>query len=341
VIAEHGIGGNGEGNFLRPLGVSLFIDREEENIVPRLAIVLIAGDFCSTRRIIRVGRTLMAQLPVLLGLMCTPSIWAQPAQTPAVTEKRLTFDAASIRVVPAEGKGRKDEAYPGRIRHTNISLSTLLREAYGMNSFQVVAPSWLGQVILDIEATMPQDRTKEQINEMMRNLLQDRFKLATHRETRELPIYSLVVAKGGPKMKESVDTGTPDVAGEPAQPGRREIGKDGFPTIKLDRPALVLMLGGGSLGTRLIAKEQTMSQLAERLAVPLGRMVRDATGLTAKYDFTVSFATEGVASRPDDVGDAPNVRTALEEQLGLKLESGKGPVEMIVVDHIEKTPTEN
>ena len=93
--------------------------------------------------------------------------------------------------------------------------------------------------------------------------------------------------------------------------------------------------------SRVIVKEQTMSQFAARLGWPLGRIVRDATGLTAEYDFTLNFANEGRCGLQPEFEHRPDVRVALQEQLGLKLESGKGPVEVIVVDHVEKNPTEN
>jgi uncharacterized protein (TIGR03435 family) len=180
-------------------------------------------------------------------------------------------------------------------------------------------------------------------------------------------MYSLVVAKGGPKMKESVEVPVVKDDGElpppPPLPMQPKIGPDGFPILP--------MLGGGRGGlfmimmngrARMIGQLQTMQDLATRLTNMLSRTVTDGTALKAKYDFTITFSPEGMSGPmgpmppppPPPSGGGGNAAIGLSEaeplldifgavqaQLGLKLEPKKGPVELIVIDHIEKTPTEN
>jgi uncharacterized protein (TIGR03435 family) len=213
---------------------------------------------------------------------------------------------------------------------------------------------------------------------MLQNLLAERFKLTMHRETKDLPMYALIVAKNGPKMKESGDA--PPVkesdadAPPPPLPMQPKIGPDGFPVLPPPpggRGGMFMMMMPGR--ARLSGEHQTIQDLATRLTSQLGRPVTDVTGLKGKYDITLTFSTEGlngpmgpmgpgptmVAVAPPGGGPPggggggaagvfvpegeapPDIFAALQQQLGLKLESRKGPVELIMVDHVEKTPTEN
>src|ERR1700722_10609921 len=136
-------------------------------------------------------------------------------------DKPLTFDVASVKPAtpptpdgrgmimmagPSGGPGTKD---PGRIHYPFMSLKNILMSAYDVKNFQIVGPAWLDTERFDITATMPPDTTKEQFRAMLQNLLADRFKMTVHRETKELPMYSLVVAKVGPKMLESAAVPAP------------------------------------------------------------------------------------------------------------------------------------
>jgi uncharacterized protein (TIGR03435 family) len=305
---------------------------------------------------------------LLVSICCTVAGQTQ--------DKSLAFDAASVKPAippapnargmvmfrgPSGGPGTKD---PGRINYPNMSLKNLLMNAYDVKNYQIAGPGWLDTERFDINATMPPDTTKEQFRVMLQNLLVERFKLAVHRETKELPMYALMVAKGGPKMKESepVAATNDDDAAPPAPlPSQPKIGPDGFPVLPLPaggRGGLFMMMMPGR--ARFMAQRQTTLDLANRLTAQLNRPVTDATALTAKYDFTLTFSTEGLsgpmgpmpAAPPpggrggDSVfvpdGDAPpTLFAALQAQLGLKLDPRKGDVEIIVIDHMEKTPTEN
>jgi uncharacterized protein (TIGR03435 family) len=265
---------------------------------------------------------------------------------------------------PSGGPGSKD---PGRVRYPFTTIRNLMTIAYDVKDFQISGPGTIDSERFEVTATMPPETTKQQFAVMMQHLLEERFGLKVHRETRELPMYSLTVAKGGPKMTESkVDAAAnadPNGAPLPLPPGGPKIGPDGFPILPVGGRAglFMIMMPGRS---RLTAQQQTMQDLANRLSQQLARPVTDATGLTAKYDFVLTFSNEGItglmggmapppppppgggAGGPDNVfvpqGDPPpDVFHAVQSQLGLKLDAKKGPVETIVVDKVEKTPTEN
>lgn len=297
-------------------------------------------------------------------------------------EKTFTFDAASIKPAamptpgrammtgPTGGPGTQD---PGRVHYPFISLKALLLSAYDVKAYQIQGPAWLDMERFDVNATMPPETTKEQFRAMLQNLLAERFKLAIHRETKELPMYSLVVAKDGPKMKASeTDPPAKDDA-NPTPPALTppKIGPDGFPTLPsptAERAGLFLMMMPGR--ARLVGRQQAVLDLANRLTALLSRPVGDATGLTSKYDFTLTFSAEGMsapmgnptgpgmmvpATPPVPSGAAagapaaslpegdnpPDIFRAVKEQLGLALQPRKGSVGLIVIDHIEKAPTEN
>lgn len=303
--------------------------------------------------------------------------FAQPPQ------KSPTFDVASVKSAgplvpdgrgtvrmspPSGGPGAKD---PGRINYPSVTLKNILMKAYDVKNFQIVGPAWLDTERYDITATMPPDTTPEQFQAMLQNLLAERFKMTVHRETKELPVYSLTVAKNGPKLKESAQAGDALDGSEPL-PGRPQIGPDGFPMLPgvAGRRGIIGMIVATPNGiprARWLAQQQTMQDFANRLSTQFSRPVKDETGLKAKYDFTLTFAPEPMAagpggailagappppppagaapgaapSAPPDNEPLPTIYAAIQAQLGLKLEPKKGPVDQIVVDRAEKVPTEN
>jgi uncharacterized protein (TIGR03435 family) len=297
-----------------------------------------------------------------------------------------TFEVASVK--PAEpqpegmmrvrmsgGPGTPD---PGQLTYTNVSLKNVLINAYDVNDYQISGPNWLDRERFDIVAKIPQGTTKEQFRLMLQSLLAERFKLALHHETKELPMYALVLGKGGSKLKEAVeeDATTPQTAVPPpppppgrdeAAPVRLKMDADGMPQLPsgMGRNGVIMMTiyGSGGLRTRMVCKGQPVSALLATLSSQMGRPVVDATNLKGKYDITLDYAPDGLngsrimmpppppqhdggdgggppmASAPDAGG--PTIFTALQEQLGLKLEQRKGPVDLLVIDRVEKVPTEN
>jgi uncharacterized protein (TIGR03435 family) len=270
---------------------------------------------------------------------------------------------------PTGGPGTKD---PGRIHYPFTNLKSLLQTAYNVKDFQISGPEWLATERFDIQATMPPETTKEQFAVMLQNLLSERFKMTVHRDTKELPMYTMIVGKSGPKLKESPPEtpaaadadDTPKLPPPLPPPGQMKFDAAGFPIMPAPpgggRGGMFNMMMPGR--ARLIATRQTTQDLADRLSSVLTKPVTDATGLNAKYDFTLTYSTDGLASGgglflgppPGGGGGGEEARknmpeveapqdlfSAIQAQLGLKLEPKKGPVTLIVVDKAEKTPTEN
>ncbi len=256
-----------------------------------------------------------------------------------------------IRVGVQGGPGTPD---PVQMTFTNVSLKDLIQTAWNVKSYQVTGPGWMESARFDISAKLAAGTTKEQSREMLQNLLAERFKLVIHHSTKESSIYALLVAKGGPKLKETVDDPNAPVADAPP-PGPPRQTMQVPPGAGRGR-TMMMMAPGGRM--RLVANGTTIPKFIDSLANQLDRPVFDMTGLTGTYDITLEFAQDpaimqarmaamGMAAPPPgsapptDAEPAATIFTALPEQLGLRLEARKGPVDLVIVDSIEKTPTEN
>ena len=197
----------------------------------------------------------------------------------------------------------------GRLVAEGMSAKFLIQYAYDVRDFQVTGgPSWMGALQWDINAKAESASTPDQTRMQMQALLAERFKLQFHRETKEMSTYALVVAKGGSKLKVSEVDGSDKNKGGRMSMGRGQFGGNGLP----------------------------VGSIARALGQVLDHSVIDQTGLEGNYDFELKWKPE--QAPPEDPG--PSVFTALQEQLGLKLESTKGQVEMLIVDRIEK-PADN
>jgi len=264
------------------------------------------------------------------------------------------FEAASIkpaspnlpggRIGAAAGVGGPGTADPGRIFYRAVSLKSLLTVAYNASGFQIAGPAWLDTELFELTATMPPDSTQEQFREMLQTLLADRFQIKMHREMKEFTGYDLVVARKGPKMKES--SKTPAIPETGAADPPFQLGPDGF-LVPPQRPGMFLQMTGSG-GIRSTFRQETMGNLANVLQSQLEHPVNDATGLPASYDFVLNFAAEGIdlgrgriPVSPGDPEPQPDIFAALQSQLGLKLEPKKEVVEVIVIDRAEKTPRAN
>ena len=313
--------------------------------------------------------------PTILALSLAFQVWL-PAFEQGAAEQPA-FEVASVKPAAAQTPGRMmmgcsggpGTPDPGMLRCTNASLSMLMMRAYDVQGYQISSPAWFDSEHFDITAKIPAGASKEEFRIMLQNLLAERFQVKLHRETKEMPMYALVTAKGGAKMTPSVETPAPEDAakgmgpmGEPPLPPLPPRGgAGGFPEMPKGRPGLAIMFMNGKM--RLVGTQQAVSDLARMLGGQLGRPVVDETGLKGKYDFTVDFTPEpgqglmrgmpmpppggamGGGGTGGPAGDSqeggPTLIAAIQEQLGLKLESRKGPVEFLVVDHAEKVPTEN
>jgi uncharacterized protein (TIGR03435 family) len=234
-------------------------------------------------------------------------------------------------------------------------LLLLITFAYQIQPFQLQgSPSWLSSDRFDIVAKAdgeiplgPQGTpgTPSRLQLMVRSLLADRFHLVTHPETREMPIYALVLARSDGKLGANLKPAKTDCA---AARGRRAGGPPPAPPQPGQPIDCGFMIGFGSMSVG----GMPIVELARTLSQQLGRVVLDKTGLTGAYDFTMTYAPEGRggppglgpppgAPEPPPVDpNAPTLTTALQEQLGLKLDSQRGPVEMLVIDRVEP-PTED
>jgi len=221
---------------------------------------------------------------------------------------RPQFEVASVKAAKPSDTGFMDTT-PGRFVATGIPLRILLKEAYDLMDAQIDGgPDWINGDLWNVEGkAAPGETDESKITKMVQSLIEERFQLRFHRETRELPVYELTIPKGGPKMKVSANPGTPH--------GR---------------------MGRGSIeGTNF-----TVEILVKVLAHELDRPLIDKTALTGKYDMKLQWSREFDRSGNAPAPDQPGLFTALQEQLGLKLESSKGPVEVLVIDFVSK-PTEN
>ena len=249
------------------------------------------------------------------------------------------FEAASIKPATPLGpmgmrvdrRGGPGTAEPGTYRCQNCPLSWVLAEAYHVQDFEFSPPDWLNNTRFDFIAKLPASgATKEEFRKMLQNLLVERFKLAVKREKKDAQVYELSVAKGGPKFHES----KPDQADSEEASGPLKRDADGFPILT---GSMTMAVAAGH--ARMRSRDQNIGWFCEMLSGQLRAPVIDATGLKGKYDFVVSWAHGDNSDSPQDPNS--DLVGAVQLQLGLKLERKKGQIDMLIVDHMEKTPTEN
>jgi uncharacterized protein (TIGR03435 family) len=208
-----------------------------------------------------------------------------------------------------------------------------MADAFPFHTYDFSGPDWLDSTRFDFSAKVPAGATGEDFRAMLCSLLADRFKLVVHREKRPMQVYELTVAKNGPKFHE----GTPkDESADDDPPGKPKRDDDGFPILG---PGMIVAMVPGH--GRLRSDDRPIEWFAGILANQLGSPVMDATGLKAKYDFVLSWAWDPDSPGGAVAGSADSLVRGVQSQLGLKLERKKGLAEVLVVDHMERTPTEN
>jgi uncharacterized protein (TIGR03435 family) len=306
---------------------------------------------------------LAVALPLTLGLVRVAQVRAQ-GSTDDVTANLPKFDVASI-------KPHKDEGGMMRIgfgvtadgiRADGVPLAMIVHQAFGVSDDRILnEPDWVKSTRYDMEAKVsPEDApklkglTQAQRGFMLLPVLEDRFGLKLHHETRELNVYTLVVAKGGSKLK----TAQPEQAGDDGPVAMRQGASGGSPGGAPPGPRTMMRMS--PQGMTLQGREASMESLVQTVSRELGATVIDKTGLTDKYDYTLNFMPENGVSRglsflppppPSSSGGAgaqsggpestptdtpPSLPDALQEQLGLKLVQQKEPLDVIVIDHIEQ-----
>jgi bla regulator protein blaR1 len=280
-------------------------------------------------------------LPVIVGIMNAPAI---RAQSPAVTPK---FEVASIKPDLEHG-GMAVRPLPGRLI-ADASVRLLMQNAYAVPPFQIEGgPAWVDSERYAVDAKAGGNANRAQIFLMLQSLLEDRFQLKTHRETRELPVYTLVAARGGLKLPPPKEGGcvNPDADAPPDWAEGRMAGR--MPPPQPGKPpsprcgSINVMLAAS--GARMQGGKLPMPEFVRVLSTVLGRTVIDKSGFTGLFDVQVDFVpdetTPALPAPPPGAApldfNGPSILTAMQQQLGLRLESSKGPVEVIIVDYIER-----
>jgi uncharacterized protein (TIGR03435 family) len=266
-------------------------------------------------------RSAVLSITVCAGVVTTHGQQAPAAQA----ESSPQFDVAAIHLhesQPHEHNSIWSSPFDGKFRAENISALALIHWAYEMSESRIVgAPAWTSSTYFNIEAAadpsldqqlkgLTSDAGRQQKEKMVQSLLADRFKLVTHTETRVLPIYELVAAKGGPKLGPLQDSGSS------------------------------INIGFGRIDVQM---SDSVAVLAEELSKIVGRNVVDKTGITGRYALKLRFTPDqgpAMLNGQPTTDPPPDLFTALQEQLGLKLEPARGPVAVLVIDHIAM-PTEN
>ena len=255
-----------------------------------------------------------------LILFAATAAFGQTADSPAPA-----FDVASVKASqpgqpgPGGGRGRRDniQVSPGTVTMRNVSLKSSIRWAWHVSEFQVSGPDWLDSERYEIAGKAPGPATEEQLRLMMQTLLRERFKLALHRQTKELSAYVLVVGKNGPKVQETKT--------------------EGEASIDINQRQLSVNV-----------QRAPVSQLIDMMSNLLRAPVIDMTGLTGRYDLTLNVAKYAgdLAARGQSIDSAPAdplalISMILQDELGLKLEARKMPLNLVIVDSAEKVPVEN
>jgi uncharacterized protein (TIGR03435 family) len=211
------------------------------------------------------------------------------------------FDAATVKRSAPDSRGSNMRANPGRLTCTNVPLKQYVVSAWSLKDYQVTGPDWIADERYDLSATMPAGTPTGDVLSMLQTLLKERFGMTVHRETKELPVYALVVEKGGLKLPPN----------------------DGFGGTSVS----------GGTKKKTLTANVTMKSLAGTLSGQVDRPVVDMTGATGGYKVKLDWTTE-------EDGMGATIFMALHE-VGLKLEARRAPVEILVIDHAEKIPSEN
>jgi uncharacterized protein (TIGR03435 family) len=290
-----------------------------------------------------VASTFLASLSVGAQAPGTAFVTSPALADPTQAGGGAAFEVASVKPnKTGDGRVMLGMQPGGRFNATNVPLRLLLRQAFNVQDFQIVGgPDWITSDRFDVVAKAPDGVpfSADVMRPMLRSLLTERFKLAFHNETRDMAIYALMKARPDGKLGAGLTPATIDCAAA----GRRGGGPPPAPPQPGQKLECGMMIGPG----RLNAGGMPMSNLATALAPQVGRIVIDKTELTGNYDFELTYAPEalggGVGAPPLINGNpipvdpnAPNLFTALQEQLGLRLDSQRGPVDVVVIDRLEQ-----
>lgn len=301
----------------------------------------------------------MRNVPVLALAVCAAAFGQEKTLEfeVATVKPSASLDAGGGRVMVRVGE-RNDGAM---VIYDRMTLKQLAQDAYRVKGYQISCPAWMDTLQFDISAKLPEGATKDQAPDMLQNLLKERFKLALHREKKDFPVFALMVAKSGAKLKTADPNNAfppPPGGMPPPPPGRGAEGRVSAPPAE-GATRMMMTPSGGHFDARGI----TLGRLAEMVSTYVERPVIDETGVDGKYDFSLDVAPEEMANmsgmkgammmagrgmqRPDgpppDGASAEPHASILQsiQSYGLRLEPKKAPLDLIVLDSAEKNPVQN
>lgn len=248
-------------------------------------------------------------MPTRVALPLAVAMTLLEIAAPALRAQPPEFEVASIKTNRADSGGSSRSLYHGKVAVINVSLLSLLESAYDLSASRIIGPGWLDSDRFDVMAKSPEGVPDSKMPGMLQTLLKDRFGLAVHWDKKEMPVYQMVVAKDGLKIH-LFDPAHPDLTMRPTGSG-------------------ISMMGSG-----------TMPEIAKAISAPAGRPVIDGTGLEGLYIYHLSF-TPLSAQSENSSDPASDFFAAVQQQLGLKLEPKKAPVDILVIDHANRVPSEN
>jgi uncharacterized protein (TIGR03435 family) len=271
------------------------------------------------------------------AICCAGAVFCH-AQPPSTQPE---FEVASVRPTNSTDGRALIQATPGRLAMTNLVLRRLILNAYGLDDNQLVGgPDWVNSTRYDIQAKADGNPSVQQMEgPMLQSLLQERFGLVLHHATRQVEVYKLVPAKGGPKLQPAKEGEcVPYSTHSSPPPVTSGVSQPSYCGLHFEANGTNRTLGGKGVTTANLA-----GSLSQSYTASLGRRVIDRTGLAGTFDIRLAWANEPANAETADAGKSvpqdqaePSIFTALEEQLGLRLESAKAPVDVFQIDHIEK-----
>jgi len=269
-------------------------------------------------------------VPIALVLLSCLVAAQTPAAGPSAGVDRLTFEVASIKQNKSGSSSSGANAQPGgRVTVRNTSLYDLVRNGQGLQPYEISAgerlPAWVTTDRWDIEAKGPEQASQAQLRTMLQNLLNDRFKLVTRREMRDVPVYALVVARADRRLGTQLRQSTADCAALAAAGRTADAGPGGPRQCGRDvGPGLISAVG------------TTIPDFARGLSLNTGRFVMDATGLTGRFDIDLKWTPDQAIGNAGAQTDGTSLFAALEEQLGLRLDARQAPVNVLVIESAER-----
>ena len=266
------------------------------------------------------------------GLVSLSAVFGQQAAD------KPSFEVASIKPAdpnPTSPMFTSMRADSGRVEYANITLKDCIRAAYRVRDFQIQGPDWISNARFEIIAKLPAGASKEQIPEMLQGLLEERFKLVLQHDMKEHAVYALVAGPAGPKLK----------------PAQAREDNDRFTAVGPDgKPRAGIMISFQASGVRVFTPSNSLASFVEVMSRFTERPVVDLTGMKGLYDLDLTFAPETTRGLPPSMAAEHPVQTSSEpvvsvfdavKQYGLRLDRRKAPMELLIVTHAERTPTEN